>query len=87
MPLDLIPFSANDELVTVSGNVESNCNGITFINLGVNTCTVLGVVLQQGQSLNVPCNIGEIDQTNYTVRFDPTGTDNRLNVIRKNYTF
>ena len=84
--MNLIPFSANDEIVTASGNVESNCNGITFINLGVSVCTVLGVALQQGQSLNIPCNIGEIDKTNYTVRFDNVSADRRLNVIRKNYS-
>ena len=83
--MNLIPFGANDELVTVSGNVESNCNGITFINLGVSVCTVLGVPLQQGQSLTIPCNIGEIDRTNYIVKFDLLSTDKRLNVIRKNY--
>lgn len=87
MGMELIPFSANDEIVTVSGNVESNCNGIAFINLGASVCTVLGVALQQGQSLNVPCNIGEIDRTNYTVKFDNVSNDKRLNVIRKNYFF
>lgn len=85
MSMNLIPFSANDELVTSAGNVESNCNGITFINLGLSTCTVLGVPLQQGQSLTIPCNIGEIDRTNYTVKFDSAINDKRLNVIRKNY--
>ena len=84
--MNLIPFSANDEIVTVSRNVESNCNGITFINLGTSACTVLGVPLQQGQSLTIPCNIGEVDRTNYMVRFDQTDSDTRLNVIRKNYT-
>lgn len=83
--MELIPFSANDELVTASGSVESNCTGITFINLGQSVCTVLSVPLAANQSLTIPCNIGEIDRTNYSVKFDNVSTDKRLVVIRKNY--
>lgn len=83
--MNLIPFSANEEIITNSGSVESNCNGIVFINTGVSVCTVLSVALTQGQSLNIPCNIGEVDKTNYRVVFD-TNADRRLIVIRKNYS-
>lgn len=83
--MELIPFSANDELIEQSGSVESNCTGITFINLGLSVCTVLSVPLAQNQSLTIPCNIGEVDRTNYKVKFDNLSTDKRLIVIRKNY--
>lgn len=83
--MELIAFSANDELITQSGSVESNCTGITFINIGQSVCTVLSVPLAQNQSLTIPCNIGEIDRTNYQVKFDTASPDKRLVVIRKNY--
>lgn len=83
--MNLISFSANDELITQSGSVESNCMGITFINLGLSVCTVLSVPLAQNQSLTIPCNIGEVDMTNYKIKFDTVSTDKRLVVIRKNY--
>jgi len=83
--MQLIPFSANDQIVTAPGSVESNCNGITFVNLGASVCTVLSFPLNQNQSLTIPCNIGEKDVTNYRVQFD-SNADKRLLVIRKNYS-
>lgn len=82
----LIPFSINYEIITNSGPIESNCEGITFINIGAATATVLGVTLQQNQSLTIPCNIGEKDQTKYNVLFD-SNADKRLNVLRKSYNY
>lgn len=83
--MNLIRFSANDQIITDPGSVESNCNGITFVNLGASVCTVLSYPLQQNQSLTIPCNIGEKDVTNYRVQFD-SNTDRKLLVIRKNYS-
>lgn len=80
----LIPFSADYQLITSSGQVESNCCGILFINLGAAVCSVLGFPMQQGQQLSIPCNIGEIDKTNYKVQFSGSGAQQLL-VIRKNY--
>jgi len=81
----LIPFSANYQLYTGSGSVESNCQGVLFINVGTDTVTVLGFAMAQGQQLAVPCNIGEVDRTNYNIVFANATTDQRLLVIRKNY--
>ena len=83
--MNLIGFSANSQIVINSGNIESACNGILFINLGADVCTVLGFPMQQGQQLNIPCNIGEIDNTKYQATFANASTDQRLLVIRKNY--
>lgn len=83
--MNLIPFSANSQIITQSGNIESSCNGILFINIGADACTVLGFPLQQGQQLSINCNIGEIDQTKYQATFANVSTDQRLLVIRKNY--
>lgn len=84
--MELINFSLSDQIVTASGSVESNCQGITFINLGLSTCTILSLPLAQGQSFSPPCNIGEKDKTNYRVKFDEAIADKRLLVISKNYS-
>jgi len=81
----LIPFSADSQVVVQSGTIESNCSGITFINLGTDVCTILGLPLQQNQQLAIPCNIGEVDKTFYKALFSNATTDQRLLVIRKNY--
>lgn len=82
--MKLIQFTASSQVVTKSGSVQSNCNGVLFINLGASVCTILNFPLQQGQQLAVPCNVGEYDQTNYNVQFD-ANADKKLLVIFKNY--
>lgn len=83
--MQLIPFSASFEIITESQSIASTCQGVTFVNQGSSTATILGVSLFQGQSFSIPCNIGEVDRTNYNVKFDVNDTDQRLLVIRKNY--
>ena len=75
-----------EQLYNASGSVESNCNGITFINLGTVPCTVLSYPLLQGQSFSPPILSSELDTTNYTARFDTTIAGSQLLlVIRKYY--
>jgi len=82
----LVQYSNNSQVVTTSGTVESNCNGITFVNIGTDTVSVLGYPILQGQSLYLPANAGEQDITNYTVTFEQgVGTTPALLVLRKNY--
>jgi len=81
-----IKFTLNNEIITASGSIESNCNGITFINLGLSIATILSYPLQQNQSFTPPCNVGEEDVTNYNVMFESAVADQRLLVIRKNYS-
>lgn len=83
--MQLIKFSAASQIINQSGSVESNCNGLLFINLGASVCTVLGYPMQQGQQLAIPCNVGEMDVTNYNVMFDNVSTDKQLLIIRKIY--
>ena len=64
--------------------MESNCNAITFLNVGTNTVNVNGIDLQQSQSFIVGGNRGEIDSTQYYVQFTGAGSNN-LAVIRKLY--
>lgn len=83
--MELIRYSNSFEIVTESGSVASDCQGILFINEGQSACTILGHAITQSQSFSPPCNIGEIDCTNYHVMFDTANSDQRLLVIRKNY--
>jgi hypothetical protein len=82
----LIEYSHDSEIYNISGQVESNCNAITFINLGSDLVTVLGYQLQQGFQLYLPGNVGEIDKTRYNVIFaNAVGQTQSLLVIRKRY--
>lgn len=71
----------------VSQKVSSNCNDITFINIGSNTVTIEGAItLQQNQSLQISGNINELDTTQYDIRFSSyQSANNNLLVIRKLY--
>jgi hypothetical protein len=67
-------------------NVYSDCNTITFVNLGANTVLVNGFPLTQGQQLTIEGNYLEIDQTQYQVEFSTSiSVDNNLAVLRKLY--
>jgi hypothetical protein len=82
----LIAYTHDSEIINISGNVESDCNAITFINIGTDTVNVLGYPLLQGFQLYLPGNVGEVDKTNYSVRFlNGAGTTQQLLVIRKRY--
>jgi hypothetical protein len=69
-----------------NNKVSSNCNAITFINVGSQAVTIENVVLQQGQQFKVEGNRGEIDTTQYIVTFPtPVNVNNNLVVVRKLY--
>jgi hypothetical protein len=71
----------------VSQKVSSNCNDITFTNLGSNPVTLSGAItLQQNQSLQISGNINELDTTEYDIQFSAYNSpNNNLLVIRKLY--
>lgn len=67
-------------------NVFSDCNTITFVNLGANNVLINGFPLTQGQQLTIEGNYMEIDQTQYQIEFSTSiSTDNNLAVLRKLY--
>ena len=70
-----------------SQQISSNCNDITFLNLGLNPVVIGGVVtLVQNQSLQISGNINEIDTTEYQIQFSTYASpNNNLVVIRKIY--
>ena len=71
----------------VSQKVSSQCNDITFLNIGSNPVTIAGAItLQQNQSLQISGNVNELDTTEYDVQFSVyTSANNNLLVIRKLY--
>lgn len=82
----LVSYSHSSQMITASGKIESNCNAITFINIGTDTVTILGYPIQQGFQLYLPGNVGEIDRTNYTASFaNAPGATQMLLVITKTY--
>jgi len=67
-------------------NVYSDCNTITFFNLGANTVLVNGFPITQGQQLTIEGNYLEIDQTQYQIEFSISiSVNNNLAVLRKLY--
>lgn len=71
----------------VSQKVSSQCNDITFLNIGSNPVTIAGAItLQQNQSLQISGNINELDTTEYDIAFTTySSPNNNLLVIRKLY--
>jgi len=75
------------EIIQYTNNqnrVFSDCNSITFVNTGTSAANVSGYTILSGNFLSIPGNLGEIDRTQYTLKFDNTGT-NLLTIIRKSY--
>jgi len=68
-----------------SQKVSSQCNDITFINVGSNPVTIEGAItLQQNQSLLIAGNANELNVTEYDIRFSVySDPNNNLVVIRK----
>ena len=66
---------------------DKMCNAITFSNEGVSVATInpINKQLQQGQSIVIGGNIGEVDTTQYSVVFDNSGSTKNLLVIQKLY--
>jgi hypothetical protein len=84
--MNLISFTLSQQIIITGGSVESNCNGIIFINIGTDTVTVMGYPIISGGSFTPPCNVGEVDHTNYTAQFAGVTTNQKLLVIRKSYS-
>jgi hypothetical protein len=81
----LIEYDVNFITYGQNGFVTSNCNSITFTNVGTNQVTIdNGLVLQQNQSLSIDGNVGEIINKQFLITFSGTGTNN-LVTINKNY--
>lgn len=74
------------EQYNTNDKIYSNCNSMLFINTGTVAVSIFGVTLQPVQSLEIQGNRGEIDTTQYIIRFPtPQNAGNELTVIRKFY--
>jgi hypothetical protein len=81
-----IQFYIETKFYYQTQNVYSDCNTITFFNLGANTVLINGFPLTQGQQLTIEGNYMEIDQTQYQIEFSTSiSVDNNLAVLRKLY--
>ena len=81
-----IQFYIETKFYYQTQNVYSDCNTITFVNLGANSVLINGFPLTQGQQLTIEGNYLEIDQTQYQIEFSTSiSPDNNLAVLRKLY--
>jgi hypothetical protein len=81
-----IQFYIETKFYYQTQNIYSDCNTITFINLGINTVEVNGLPITQGQQVTIEGNYLEIDQTQYQIQFSISiSPDNNLAVLRKLY--
>jgi hypothetical protein len=69
-----------------STQFNSDCSDITFVNNGASSCIINNdFTLAAGASLSVSCQANEIDTTIYQISFTPSGLNNSLQVIKKNF--
>ena len=64
--------------------IPSNCNSITFINLGQSVAYIEGTPIQPNQSISIEGNACEFTDYNFKLTFDNSGQNN-LTVIKKVY--
>lgn len=67
-----------------SQQVPTNCNSITFVNLGTSICSVESVQLQPTQSLAITGNTDEFMDSVIAITFSGEGNNN-LVVVKKVY--
>jgi hypothetical protein len=81
-----IQFYIETKFYYQTQNVYSDCNTITFVNLGSNSVLINGFPLDQGQQLTIEGNYLEIDKTQYQIEFSTSiSPNNNLAVLRKLY--
>lgn len=69
----------------VTGQTDSNCNTILFVNTGVSDVSVDGFTLTPNQSLSILGNRGEINVKTYQFTFADTTKVCKLTAIFKRY--
>jgi len=67
--------------------IASNCNSITFLNIGTATAYIEGVPIISGSSITIDGNECEYSETYYSLTFDTTiaGTTQNFVAIKKTY--
>jgi hypothetical protein len=68
----------------IGQQIPTNCNSITFINLGTSIAFIESVPLQPNQSLSIDGNAYEFTESLLSLRFSSgVGLQNNLVVIKK----
>lgn len=79
-------FYVTAEQYSTNDKVFSNCNSTLFLNTGTVPVTILSIVLQPLQQIEIQGNRGEMDTTQYIITFPtPNAAGNQLTVVRKFY--
>lgn len=73
------PFFIN---YSTAQNIPTNCNSITFINLGTTVAIVENVTIQPSQSFSIDGNACEYMETTLQINFSGVGNNN-LVVVKK----
>lgn len=82
--IESIPLNPN------GGTIEVNCADVTIINYGTVVLLVNGIripppaIVGQWNALQISGNVGELDVTKYTYKFNAVGGDAIL--VKRNYS-
>lgn len=76
--VELIQYTNNQD------KIFSDCNSITFVNIGTSNALIGAYVIIPGAFLSIPGNLGEMDVTQYSLSFSGAGANN-LTIMRKFY--
>jgi hypothetical protein len=77
-------YITETKIFSSSGQTESLCNSILFINTGSNNVNIDGLVLQPSQSLRIDGNREELNIHTYPFAFS-SSTGSNLTIIFKRY--
>lgn len=77
-------YITETKIVTQNGQVDSNCNSITFLNTGVNNVFVDGIRITPGTSFTIIGNLNEMNIKTYSITFISPNTGS-LTIVYKRY--
>lgn len=78
-----VKYTTETKIITINGQVDSNCNSIIFLNTGNQNVFVDGIRITPGTSINITGNEGEMLIKTYSVLF--SGGTQSLTIIYKRY--
>lgn len=77
-------YITETKIFSLSGQTDSNCNSMSFVNTGTSNVTIDGFTLTPNQSWNIWGYNDEMNVKVYSFNFTGTGV-NSLTVIFKRY--
>lgn len=85
MAIQVQNYITETKVFTTSGQTESNCNSILFVNTGGPDIIIDGFKLTTGQSWSILGNRGEVNTKTYSFTIDDPKNVGQLTVIYKRY--